>query len=500
MADQMSINLQYPYDGKYDYFTEIKRINLDKQRDEDIKSGVGFLITEPKGIKKDVKLQNGIFSSRYGSNSISDTDSFSGRYRCKCGLKRGSINNGEYCDVCGTRVTYVDDDVSITGYLKLKDRYWIIHPNLYYTIEQFIGSGRLQRIIEPDVQVDCNGNEIPIISVKKDEPFKGIGLLEFHERFDEIMSFYLAKYPTKKLYYDNIMQERENVWTHTISIYSSLLRPSSLDNGSLKYEDCNDQFNMLASLVYKCNDDALEIDRKIKERLNLLYDIQVCVNTVYTKIKEILAKKKGDIRTAIGGRYCFSSRSVIKQDPTLRSDEVRLPFAGLCEMLQQVIINILVRSYSFNYSDAYKRWYKAQVIGFDQAIYDIIDGLIKDKNGLPVLINRNPTISYGGILACRCIGINRDYTMSISLLVLKALAADFDGDTLNILYLYNKDFIRLAERIINPKYMYIDRNTGTCNADFIHSRDTIINANSLKSLYHYSPEQIERIRALQAMD
>jgi hypothetical protein len=90
--------------------------------------------------------------------------------------------------------------------------------------------------------------------------------------------------------------------------------------------------------------------------------------------------------------------------------------------------------------------------------------------------------------------------MSISLLVLKALAADFDGDTLNILYLYNKDFIRLAERIINPKYMYIDRNTGTCNADFIHSRDTIINANSLKSLYHYSPEQIERIRALQAMD
>ena len=29
-----------------------------------------------------------------------------------------------------------------------------------------------------------------------------------------------------------------------------------------------------------------------------------------------------------------------------------------------------------------------------------------------------------GILAVRCIGINMDYTMSISLLVLKALAAD----------------------------------------------------------------------------
>ena len=37
------------------------------------------------------------------------------------------------------------------------------------------------------------------------------------------------------------------------------------------------------------------------------------------------------------------------------------------------------------------------------------------------------TIAYGGILAVRCIGINMDYTMSISLLILKALAADFDG-------------------------------------------------------------------------
>lgn len=89
--------------------------------------------------------------------------------------------------------------------------------------------------------------------------------------------------------------------------------------------------------------------------------------------------------------------------------------------------------------------------------------------------------------------------MSISLLVLKALAADFDGDTLNILFMYNKDFIRLADRIISPRQMFISRNDGRCNSDFIHSRDIIINANSLKDLYNYSPQQVDRIKQLQAM-
>ena len=123
-----------------------------------------------------------------------------------------------------------------------------------------------------------------------------------------------------------------------------------------------------------------------------------------------------------------------------------------------------------------------------------------DKDIVYSLMKVKVTIAYGGILAVKCIGINTDYTMSISLLVLKILAADFDGDTLNIMLLLNKDFINLAKQIISPRQMFISRNDGRCNSDLIHSRDTIINANSLKSLYKYTPEQIERIRYLQYME
>jgi hypothetical protein len=388
---ELKFELQYPYNDKYEYKTKLERINLDKQREIDIKSGKGFIITAPKGIKNDIKNQDGIFSSRYGSNSITDTDIFSGRYRCKCGLKRGSINHGETCTVCNTKVQYMDDDVSITGYLVLKDEYKIIHPNLYCSLEAFIGATRLNHIIDAEVQMDSDGNEVAV-PIKKDEPFKGIGLIEFYNRFDEVMKFYLNKYPAKIHFYNDIMANKDILWTHTISVYSSLLRPSSLDNGTLRYEACNDQFNMLAKLVYEVNDNGLGITRKRKERLKLLYDIQYNLNAVYIAIRDILAKKKGDIRSSLGGRYSFSSRSVIKQDVNLKADEVMLPFAGLCELLQQVIINILVKSFNFSYSDAYKKWYRCQITGNDQTIYDIIDGLIKDSDGLPVVINRNPRL------------------------------------------------------------------------------------------------------------
>ena len=115
------ISLQYPHNDKFDYTTELVRLNLDKERENDIHNGKGFIIDQPKSIKKDIKLQGGIFSNRYGS-TLQDDDSFADRYRCDCGLTRGSINHGELCDVCGTRVRFVGDDVSIVGYLKLKDK------------------------------------------------------------------------------------------------------------------------------------------------------------------------------------------------------------------------------------------------------------------------------------------------------------------------------------------------------------------------------------------
>lgn len=255
---------------------------------------------------------------------------------------------------------------------------------------------------------------------------------------------------------------------------------------------------MLSKLVQEINRQTLGIDRKVKEKLSLIYDAQMQINAVYDEIKNCLAKKKGDLRGSIGGRYSFTSRSVIRQDPYLHQNHIRLPFAGLMELLQQVIINVLVRTHNISYSQAYKWWFRALVSGYDQTIYDIVDGLIKDQGGIPIIINRNPTINYGSIFKMKCIGINMDYTMSISLLILKPLAADFDGDSLNIMLLTNANFIAICEKVFNPIQFAISKNDGLCNGEVLPTRDILINANSLKSLGRYTATEIDEIEKCMA--
>ena len=71
----------------------------------------------------------------------------------------------------------------------------------------------------------------------------------------------------------------------------------------------------------------------------------------------------------------------------------------------------------------------------------------------------------------------------------------------NILLIINKDFQEAAEYVFNPRNsMYISKNDGMFNNSYNHKRDSIINMNTLVQLSraHYTPEQIDRIKALQA--
>lgn len=301
----ISINLTYPYSDKYEYTTQLEKIDLDAERVNDLKTGKGFVLDPPRSIKADVKNQTGIFSNRFGSTISDVQDSFNGKYRCKCGMTRGSIMHGERCPVCGHIVKFYDDDVTIFGWLILKDKYYVIHPNIYSELQAFIGGARLARIIEPDVNVDSDGKIIKIgnLNPKKNDPFAGIGMFDFHDRYDEILDFYYEKYPAKKLYYEDLKKNKNITFTHSIPVFSALLRPSSLEgNSSLKYASTNENFQMMSVLVNKINKDKLKMDQKVKEKLSLLNDLQLQINEVYLELKETLARKKGDLRASIGGQ------------------------------------------------------------------------------------------------------------------------------------------------------------------------------------------------------
>ena len=112
------------------------------------------------------------------------------------------------------------------------------------------------------------------------------------------------------------------------------------------------------------------------------------------------------------------------------------------------------------------------------------------------MVNRNPTINYGSIIAMRCIGINDTYTMSMPLQVLSGLGADFDGDNLNVMYIPNKAFWESAMECFNPRNaMCISRNDGRFNNSVNLFKDILISTNGLIDLSRskYTQEELDQI-------
>lgn len=89
--------------------------------------------------------------------------------------------------------------------------------------------------------------------------------------------------------------------------------------------------------------------------------------------------------------------------------------------------------------------------------------------------------------------------MSVPLQVLKLLAADFDGDVLNIFIIINKAFFERCNIVFNPRNaMYISRIDGKLNSDVLPQRDTLINTNTLLWLgrNNYTDEDYKKIQMI----
>lgn len=510
----LNVKMSYPDNPDYTYTTRLTRLNLDKEREKDILTNEGFIVEPTQGIKKDLKSDYSIFSSKFG-RTLKDMNSFGNRYRCKCGYTKHVINNGTICPICKEKVKYVDDDYNYFGWIVLND-YWVINPAYYREIEFFIGKD-FSKIIRMVRTTDEDGHQ-HMAETTPAAPYNGIGMVRFYNQFDEIMEFYLKKNKgNKQNYYDDIMAGRDKVFTQSIPVFTTLLRPFDAEKNTLSYESTNAVYNSINKLVSTLNQNSGLEDNNIKDvngdvrkyTDQVLEKLQYKMMELVDSVTEILSGKKGTIRNLFGGRYNFSSRNVITPNPSLRIDEVTLPYSALIELLKGSIINILTKSYSMTPFDAYNRWYMAN-IKKDPVIVRIIEQIIKNSTttgrGLPVIINRNPTINFGSILQCFCVGMSDpgprfQYIMQVPLQILPLLAADFDGDVLNLLYIINQDFFQRAFEVFNPmNNQYISHNDGMFNNAVNQQRDTLINANQMVDLgrAHYTPEELQILENIKA--
>lgn len=433
--DQIKINLTYPNSDEFEFTTGIEVIDFDKEAKDDIENGNGFLISSPKAtIKKDVKNIDGIYSTRFGQK-LGDANPFADRYSCECGELKSRINHGVECPVCHTKCKYVDDNFKMFGWIVLKDKYHIIHPKFYDSLDYIFGPSpyntekkkikgtKLKNILNYCPDVDQHGFSTECSFKPDNEPFYGIGMTAFYERFDEILDYYIKKYPKKQEYYDEIQDyryscecgkihfksnlgklcpicgtkveyiDKEMIFTHSIPVFTTHLRPADIRDGYMYYEPTNGIYNMINKHVHSINNDKRRLNKDVKVKESELFKVQIKLMELVDEIMKILSGKKGQLRMLVGGRYTFSCRAVIRQDATLRIDQVKLPYVELVKCLQQRIINILIRTYNISPAEAYDIWVRS-IAKKDERIAEIIDTIIKSEpEGLPVIINRNPTIS-----------------------------------------------------------------------------------------------------------
>lgn len=467
---------------KYRYESKIVPIDFDQECREDLAKGTGFLITKKQDIKKDVRSDDSIFSSKYGLQ-IDDMTPFGDVYKCKCGKTMMKVNSGLLCPHCHTKVRYVSNDFSITGWIKINEPFFFIHPNMFKKLISFIGKKNLDGILNQDYKVDEDGFQIKKEPVKSN-PFMMIGFLEFKERFDEIMQFYKNKHknnPSKLEFYDDIMSNRKIVFSHSLPVYTSQLRPYSIKKNRFNFEGNNALYNVIAGTAAKLNKAEFNSRGRGKSTNQLMYDIQMKYMEIYADLEKIIAQKKGYVRALNGGRYNFTARNVIIPDPDLGIDEIILPYASLIELMSLTIINILSKTYSP--AEAYRIWDEAR-IEYNPTIGNLIQSII-DSQYVGIILNRNPSISPASIIQLHVVGVTQDdtYSCRVPHEILKSMGADFDGDTLNIMLIINDDFLINAARLFNPRLsMQISYNDGMFNSNMSLQTDTMICINSFVQL------------------
>lgn len=439
----LNLNLHYPNDPDYDYFVKLAVINLDEECKKDLSRGKGFIISDSASINVALKSDTSIFSSKFG-RSMQDENPYSHRFKCKCGATQGAFfavphDANWVCPYCHTEVKLVGDDFTFFGWIVLSENYRVISPVMYMELCSLIGKDNLETILEPAMECDANGKPLSAYDKKLlrkknarkykkkgtiDTTYEAIGMTGFYEKFDEIIYyFYKKKRSIKQKVYNFIKEHKDCVFIHCIPVYTTQLRIAKVEAKRFTFEKTNASYNLMAKLVATVNRDNLSIYRNKKLQNQLLWDIQVNLNSLSDEIIKILADKRGIMRSTISGRTSFSERTIIVPDATLRMDEIKLPYTGLVLLLEQVIVNILQSSYNITYSAAYKIWYYAS-LHIDQRVLDILNGLIRmDK--IHVLINRNPTIHYQSMVWKRVIGVNTDsLVMNIDMYSLVGLGAD----------------------------------------------------------------------------
>lgn len=381
----------------------LKEVDLEEAYFESIATGKGFKVTQKpfkKKIKdkdgsvknKGIKNIHGIHSPLFGTD-WQDEHAYANRYSCEYGCKIGKVFEGQRCEICGTKVRFVDVDLKMFAWLKIDAPFKLIHPQLYRKLDVFFGKNVLNNIINFKMEMSLDGHYY-MKEVDPKQPFFGIGMVEFEKRFDEILEFYANKnkHSVKKDMYYDIASKKNIIFTNTVPVYSAVLRQVFFSEEDYSYTKIDKCYNSMFGNFHRLNEEKQGITELNRAKVNKnLYRAQVNLCKAYELIFDSVTSKDGLIRRQLlGGRINFSGRTVIVPNAKLKAYEVEIPYVSFVEMFSEQIVNIIKKMEGCTYGEALQQWFNGY-IQYDDKIYKIINHMLKkSKHKCRILLNRNP--------------------------------------------------------------------------------------------------------------
>ena len=414
------------------------RFNYEVEYLVDMITNNGFLI------KNDDKYSPTNIDALINSSNFMDCE-----YRCDCGAFIGQDIIGQICPKCHSEIALHSLNFQYTGWLNLSP-HKVISPIYYNMLKRVLGVNMLKFILgdyKTDNSVQYNENDVDFENNKKNKKtgrisqndiayiqkkipkskymYKGIGHDEFYNRFEEIMT---ACAPKNNEELSILLNEKDDVFTSKIPIYSTAFRPVSKTSETMFYPKINKWFSMMTSIYCKLEDMVLDIEKI--QALNFIQNYWI--EAVDYVIKNELSKKDGFVRSEIvGGTFSFSARSVIILDISLNADEVDLPLSMVMTAYQYKITHRLAVRYNMTLEQAYLF---VNTNENNEIVMKIIDEIISEEQWIFIL--REPTDNLASIALCKIRNYKvNDDTISLPPEPLSGFNADFDGDALNLAFL-----------------------------------------------------------------
>lgn len=383
---------------------DFEKMNLESECCIDCTTGRGFLIKEApfSDVDKTIRNMDGPRSPRFGT-TYGDNNEFMDRYHCKCGRTIGAAFEGETCPHCGTVIEYKDVDMLYTGWLNFHP-YKVINPLFYQRLQSALSKKNLDAIISNENIITSQGiirKHNDVLEVKKSTlMYHNIGIHEFYDNYEEIMSYFKSKRKQKADMIDSLIEDKNLVWTSKIPVYSTVLRPQGITTESFYFVPQDRQINPLTNISTN-----LKKASPIEVPL-YLYQAQMRCNELWGLNFSLINGKHGWTRAnVLGGEFNYSGRSVIVLDPTLKIDEVDLPYKSFVVQFKGQIIKRICKDKGWTITKATN--YLASRFTYDEYIYRIMCAIIKEEHPR-IIINRNPTITFGSILLMKIRKVKKD--------------------------------------------------------------------------------------------